>query len=139
MRKYLLIPAIALLVAAGQAWSIDIEGMGGEYVGKVIDAKGIAPSKGDTCHVSIDPEGIGNTVAFKLKSAPSVIYVERNEVERGLKTGSPKVKLTTTSKKGRKIIVVLKVEGERLHFVRVKSIAGGQVRWTIACDRLAKT
>ena len=139
MRKYLLIPAIALLVAAGQAWSIDIEGMSGEYVGKVIDAKGVAPNKGDTCPVSIDPEGIGNTVAFKLKVAPSVIYVERNEVERGLKTGSPQVKLSTRSQKGRKIIVVLKVEGERLHFIRVKSIAGGQVRWTIACGTLAKT
>ena len=139
MRKYLLIPAIALLVATGPAWSINIEGISGGYVGKVIDAKGVGPSKGDTCHVSIDPEGMGNTVAFELKGAPSVIYVESNEVERGLKTGSPKIKLTTTSKEGRKIIVVLQVKGERLHFVRVKVIARAQVRWTFACGTLAKT
>ena len=139
MKKYLLIPAIALLVAAGPAWSIDIESIGGEYVGKVIDAKGFGPSKGDTCHVSINPEGRANTVEFELKGAPSTAYVERNEVERGLKKGSAKVKLTTTSHRGKKVFGVLGFKGERLRFVRVKVIDHATVRWTIACGRLART
>ena len=139
MRKHLLIPAIALLLAPSLAWSIDIESIGGEYIGKVIDAKGVGPSKGDTCHVLINPEGQANTVEFKLKGVPSAAYVERNEVERGLKKSSPKVKLTTTSHKGNKVFVVLKFKGEHLRLVRVKVMGHAQVRWTIACDRLAKT
>ena len=139
MKNSLWIPAIALSVAAAPAWSIDIESIGGDYIGNVIDVKGGGPSKGDTCHVSIDPEGPGNTVAFKLKGAPSAAYVERNEVERGLKKGSAKVNLTTTSQKGKKVVVVLTFKGDRLHFVRVKAIDHAQVRWTIACGRLAKT
>lgn len=139
MRKYLLLPAIALLVVARPAWSIDIETIGGEYVGKVNDAKGVGPSKGDTCHVSINPEGRASTVEFELEGAPSTAFVERNEVARGLKKGSAKVRLTTTSQKGKKVFVVLKFKGEPLLFVRVKVMDHATVRWTIACGRLART
>ncbi len=138
MRKCILVMMLALLTAAGSALAMDVQSIGGEYVGKVKDAKGVSTSKGDACHVSIDPEARGNTVSFKVPGARNLAYVERKEVERGLKSGSSKVKLTTTSNRGRKVIVVLKVKGKRLKFIRVTAFDHAQVRWTVACGGLAR-
>jgi hypothetical protein len=55
---------------------------------------------------------------------------------RGLKQGSGMVKLTTTSHKGKKVFVVLKLKGEHLRFIRVKVFDHATVRWTIACGGL---
>ena len=99
-------------------------------MGKVLDASNVPLSKGDACEVSIDPKAKKGTVMFRLNGRQ--IYVERDEVEKGLATGKKKVKLQTTGEHGGNAFVVLKFDGGQLNFMRLK-LMSHRKRWTIAC------
>ena len=138
MIKKILPLSLMMFLSIDSVWSADIESISGDYTGNVVDASGVAASKGDVCKVSIDPNGKANTVRFHIDRAKFPVYVEREVVKKNLASGEKKVKLKTRGERGGNVFIILQFRGERLHFIRAK-VVSFKVNWTLACGSLTES